>query len=112
VETPCVLIVDDYLAVAELMSELLRRAGYAVVIAATGAEGISAAAESSFCAAVIDLCLPDMSGIDVAAKIQNIPIAIVSGDAVGVPVPYASVILHKPLLPGELVAAINLLTAA
>jgi DNA-binding response OmpR family regulator len=94
------------------MSELLRRAGYAVVIAATGAEGISAAAQTLFCAVIIDLCLPDMFGIEVAAKIQNIPIAIVSGDAVGVSIPHATVILHKPLAPGELVAAINLLTAA
>ena len=106
-----ILLVEDHAEVREITSELLRRYGYEVIQAATGGDAIKLAKAHQVDAVVIDLGLPDMNGREVAASLKHLPIAILTGDPSDVVVPEAAVILQKPLLPGELVEALQTLVA-
>lgn len=78
-----VLVVDDDERVARQLRYLLEDEGYEVEVAATGESGLAALKESTFDVAILDVRLPDLSGIEVfeavraqAAAVQTI---IVSG---------------------------------
>ena len=62
---PKVLIVEDVLSLAETYSAFLRGVGLASVIAGTGEEALQAMADEVFDAVVLDVNLPDMTGLDV-----------------------------------------------
>jgi two-component system, OmpR family, response regulator RegX3 len=73
-----VLIVEDEAAIAEPLAEGLRREGFHVVRAATGAEAL-AAGEADV--VLLDLRLPDMDGLDVCRRIREhsaVPIIVVT----------------------------------
>jgi two-component system response regulator YesN len=74
-----VLLVDDDPATMDGTGRLLQMDGYDVAWAPTGREGIRAAEASPPDIALIDLRLPDISGIDVVEQIrkQNLQIACV-----------------------------------
>ena len=65
-----ILVVDDDPNLRKTLSDILRIKGYEVVAAGTGAEGIAAAARALVNVALIDLKLPDMSGIEVMERIK------------------------------------------
>ncbi len=66
-----VLIVDDDADFAVTTAELLRLAGHLVRIAADGAAALSAAAAEPPDVALIDLCLPDQHGCEVARRLTE-----------------------------------------
>lgn len=80
---PAILIVDDDLGTRETFGTALKLAGYAVKTASSGAEAVSYLSDSRFDAAVIDLRLPDLSGIDIARLLlkddRTCPFIVISG---------------------------------
>ena len=64
------LIIDDDPDLLAGMARILRRDGHKVITASTGTEGIRLAHEKRPDIAVIDMMLPDMTGINVCQKIQ------------------------------------------
>ncbi len=61
------LLVEDHAALSEVIAGGLRRAGFAVDVAASVAEAREAVALGDYALAILDLGLPDGSGIDLLA---------------------------------------------
>lgn len=110
-----ILVIDDDVAITELMSMLLRTHGFEVITTNFGAEGIRLAEEKSLDVVLLDLMMPDQDGWQVCKSIRvfsNIPILILS--AINDPSIVASVLdagaddfLVKPVPSGVLVAHIR-----
>jgi signal transduction histidine kinase len=66
-----ILNVDDNPAVLYAKTRVLRRGGYEIIEAATGAEAIEQVAAHQPHLVVLDVHLPDMSGLDVCARIKE-----------------------------------------
>jgi two-component system KDP operon response regulator KdpE len=78
---PSILVVDDELQIQKLLRITLELAGYVVREAHTGREGISEVARSRPDAVLLDLGLPDMSGIEVVRELREwskVPILILT----------------------------------
>jgi len=76
-----VLVIDDEPQIRRFISAGLELHGYAVRVAETGAAGLGAAARAQPDLIVLDLGLPDMSGIDVLKTIRswsNVPVIVLS----------------------------------
>ncbi len=67
---PRVLLVDDYPEAAEVWGVFLRAAGFVVDTAASGHEALTRALAHPPDAVVMDLNLPDRSGIEVARALR------------------------------------------
>jgi len=72
-ENPRVLVVDDEADLVELLSYNLRQAGYEPVGARNGLEALQAAARHKPHLIVLDLMMPEMSGIEVARRLRSDP---------------------------------------
>jgi two-component system response regulator HydG len=59
-----VLVVDDDKVVLKAASEILRRAGHTVVSIDDAVEGLAASKDPSFDVAVLDIKMPNLSGLD------------------------------------------------
>jgi two-component system KDP operon response regulator KdpE len=68
---PLVLVVDDEPHILRALQTGLRGAGYDVAAAATADEALAAAAMRPPDAVILDLVLPDGSGIDVARELRS-----------------------------------------
>jgi two-component system response regulator AtoC len=66
-----ILIVDDDRSTRELLSMHLEERGFGVVSAATGAEGFRLAEENPPAAIILDMRLPDASGIDLIPELKK-----------------------------------------
>ncbi|HYX77330.1 MAG TPA: response regulator, partial [Gaiellaceae bacterium] len=66
-----VLVVDDEPQILRALQTNLRGAGYDVTTAATAGEALSAAAMRPPDAVILDLVLPDGSGIEVARELRS-----------------------------------------
>lgn len=81
---PTVLVVEDYSDTRELLSTLLQTNGYNVVEAEDGIEGILKAGWLYPDLILMDLSLPEMDGVEAAArihaqaKLSRIPIFVIS----------------------------------
>jgi two-component system KDP operon response regulator KdpE len=76
-----VLVVDDEAPILRALAITLSARDYTVVTAATGAEGLSAAASEHPAVVILDLGLPDMDGVDVIRGIRGwsaVPIIVLS----------------------------------
>jgi putative nucleotidyltransferase with HDIG domain len=82
-ESPRVLLVDDDATMSGLLAEFLESSGYRTVRAGSGAEALARLAEGSVSAAVLDLGLPGMDGIELSRRIRltrpDLPIIILTG---------------------------------
>src|SRR5688572_9011944 len=65
-----VLLVDDEPDLARLVAFNLREAGFEVVTAATASEGLSAAQGDKPLVAILDVMLPDYSGIELLKRMR------------------------------------------
>jgi len=68
---PIILIIDDEAQIRRFLRVSLEAAGYRIVEAATGQDGVVQAAMSRPDVVILDLGLPDMSGNEVLAKIRE-----------------------------------------
>ncbi|HEV2493779.1 MAG TPA: sigma-54 dependent transcriptional regulator [Terriglobia bacterium] len=66
-----ILIVDDEQEVRESLEQLLKLEGYQPVAASTGNEGLKKAEESLFDLVLLDINLPDQSGLDVLKSLKR-----------------------------------------
>ena len=77
-----ILIIEDEHALASALAALARRMGRASVLCATGARGLDEAAAGSFALAVLDIGLPDMSGLAVLERLRilrpGLPVIIIT----------------------------------
>jgi DNA-binding NarL/FixJ family response regulator len=65
-----VLIIDDHLGTLETYATILGQAGFETATAATGRDGIELAISRPFDVILVDLQLPDVSGIDVVRELK------------------------------------------
>jgi two-component system OmpR family response regulator len=66
-----ILVVDDEAVLAEMVSMALRYEGWTIGTAADGASAVTAARELRPDAVVLDVMLPDMSGLEVLRKLRE-----------------------------------------
>jgi two-component system OmpR family response regulator len=66
-----ILVVDDEAVLAEMMSMALRYEGWDITTAGDGSTALAAARDARPDAVVLDVMLPDMSGLDVLGKLRD-----------------------------------------
>ena len=71
-ETILVLVVDDELMIRELYADLLKERGYQVLIAKSALEGIEQARCFPVDAILMDIMMPEMSGLDALRILREI----------------------------------------
>jgi DNA-binding response OmpR family regulator len=110
-----ILVVEDERSIASFIALYLRKAGFAVRTAGTGAAAIEEVTAEVPTLIVLDLMLPDIDGIDVCRRIRQtseVPILMLSArdedvdKIIGLEVG-ADDYLTKPFNPGELVARVK-----
>src|SRR5262249_37014601 len=67
-----ILVVDDEEIMREILETLLVREGYEVRVAATGAEGLELARAVPFDAAIVDIMMPGLNGIETLDELKRI----------------------------------------
>jgi CheY-like chemotaxis protein len=111
-----VLLVEDDDDNRELMGEVLESAGYRVLSAASGAEGLKTLAETSVDVVVTDIGMPGMGGLEMARAAKEIapsvPVVVVTGWAEREDIARArgrevDAVLVKPVDPEQLTNAVS-----
>ncbi len=80
-----ILVVDDNATIRELAEEYLTSAGYNVLMASDGEEALALARKEQPVLILLDLVMPEMTGLEVVREIRNdprlkeTPIVIMSG---------------------------------
>lgn len=110
-----ILIVEDEQAIAELEKDYLEMAGFEVLHAANGKEGVAMALSEQVQLIILDIMLPDMDGFEICKRVRqvkDVPILFVSakkeevdkvrGLGIG-----ADDYITKPFSPSELVARVK-----
>ena len=118
-----VLIVDDDVDVRKFVSKLVERAGYEVVEAKNGVEGMGTVREDKPDLIILDILMPKQSGIRMYRELKtdeplrDIPVIVLSAIApktffrsqevlaefAGQPVPEPEAYIEKPEEPEELI---------
>jgi two-component system KDP operon response regulator KdpE len=112
---PRILLVDDEIAIQRALAPLLRSRGYDVELAGSGADALSAFADTSPDLIVLDLGLPDLEGTEVCRRVRarsSVPIVVLSArggeaDKVQALDLGADDYVTKPFGPEELLARIR-----
>jgi len=68
-----ILAVDDSASVRQMVSFTLRGAGYEVVDAVDGKDGLSKAEKDKFDMIITDLNMPNVDGIQLIAEVRKLP---------------------------------------
>jgi len=81
-----ILVVDDDTALVDFVVSALREAGYAACAAYDGESALLAIETARPALVLLDLHLPGLSGVDVAAHLRrhnlaDVPVVLVTGDA-------------------------------
>lgn len=117
-----ILVIDDDSSVATSIRMMLEYEDYEVVVADNGLSGVEAAAAASFDAAIVDIFMPGMNGLQAIKAIRqcrpNLPIIAISGFTVRAePVPGTAALaaalelgadcsLHKPFRRRDILGAV------
>jgi two-component system phosphate regulon response regulator OmpR len=110
-----ILLVEDDPRLAEMLSEYLGQAGFAVTVASLGATALERLAGAHYDAVVLDLTLPDMDGLDICRQLRtkaDTPVLMLTarGDPIDRIVGLelgADDYLPKPFEPRELLARLR-----
>jgi DNA-binding NtrC family response regulator len=80
-----ILIIEDEHAIGTALSFLIRRMGHLPTLVASAAAGLAAVDQAPFAAVVLDIGLPDMSGLKVLEKLRHrgdaIPVLVITAHA-------------------------------
>ena len=106
-----IAVIDDDIHIGNMLEELLQREGYAVVRAYSGTEAVLLLERQRPDLVLLDLMLPGLSGEEVLAKIEGIPVMVVSAkvgveDKVSLLLGGAADYITKPFDSRELLARI------
>ncbi|EMR8944918.1 response regulator transcription factor [Yersinia enterocolitica] len=110
-----ILLVDDDVELGSMLREYLSGEGVTAELVLTGKEGIDGALSGNYTALILDIMLPDMSGIDVLRQVRKksrLPIIMLTakGDnidrVIGLEMG-ADDYMPKPCYPRELVARLR-----
>jgi CheY-like chemotaxis protein len=115
---PVVLVVDDESAIADTLTEILSRSGYAATAAYDGADALETALLTPPELLITDVVLPGMSGIELAITIKRIfpdcKILLFSGQAITSDLManaksqgHQFTLLNKPIPPRELLTRVK-----
>lgn len=114
-----VLLIEDTPRLAEAVAEILRKSGYGADVALIGADGLAMALTSAYDVILLDIMLPDMSGMDVLRELREacsaVPVILLTarqgvGDRVAGLDAGADDYLPKPFHASELLARIRAVT--
>jgi two-component system KDP operon response regulator KdpE len=114
---PEILIIDDEVQIRRLLRLTLESAGYRVRDAASGSLGLNEAAVARPDAIILDLSLPDLTGLEVLRRLREwseLPVLILSvrgeeADKIAALDAGADDYLTKPFGGGELLARVRVL---
>ena len=67
-----ILVIDDEEVMRDVLGSLLTEAGYQVTLARDGAEGLALARKGGFAAAIVDVMLPEMGGLEVLDELKKV----------------------------------------
>jgi DNA-binding response OmpR family regulator len=115
---PVVLVVDDESVIADTLTEILSRSGYAAITAYDGDEALEIALQTPPEMLITDVILPGMNGIELAVKIRRIfpdcKILLFSGQAATVDLLAGAKgaghhfnLISKPIHPKDLLARVS-----
>lgn len=115
---PVVLVVDDESAIADTLTEILSRSGYAAMPAYDGTDALETALLTPPELLITDVILPGMSGIELAITIKRIfpdcKILLFSGQAATSDLLASAknaghqfTLLNKPIHPRDLLARVQ-----
>jgi two-component system KDP operon response regulator KdpE len=110
-----ILVIEDEAQMQRLLRVVLENAGYAVLTASTGNDGIVKAASLTPNAVLLDLGLPDMDGLSVLKRVREwsqVPVLVLSvrsdeEDKVKALDGCANDYITKPFSSGELLARLR-----
>lgn len=106
-----ILVIDDDICIGNMLEELLSKEGYGVSRAYSGTEALYVLSESAPDLILLDLMLPGLDGEKLLARIENIPVIVVSAradvaDKVALLLHGAADYVTKPFDTSELLARI------
>lgn len=115
-----VLLLEDDAAVSQAISTVLTRNGHSVEAVGTAGEASALLSEDDYDLAIVDIGLPDRSGIEILQEIKQHdaarPVVVISGGGQTLPLEVtaslaeargADTVLVKPFDPDELMTAIQ-----
>jgi DNA-binding response OmpR family regulator len=121
-QAPLVLVVDDNPAITSSLGRLLAAHGYRTSICHLGADALRSAEDEAPVAALVDIHLPDISGLVLSQKLRERlgptrPIIVLSGDTSienirSLPHVGADYFMSKPLNCGHLVERLREMVGA
>ena len=108
-----ILIVDDDVHIGDMLAEVLKREGYAVLRAYSGTEALLVLKGNRPDLVLLDLMLPGLSGEEVLFRLSSLPVIVVSAKAdvdskVGLLTSGAVDYVTKPFDVRELLARIRI----
>jgi two-component system KDP operon response regulator KdpE len=112
-----VLVCDDDPQIVRALRVILREAGYEVIVSETGEEALDRAAVRPPQAAILDLMLPGIDGVEVCQRLRawsDVPILVLSAvdeeaEKIRALTLGADDYVTKPFAPGELLARLQAL---
>ena len=106
-----ILVVDDEEHIRNLISIILTSAGYDVVTAKDGEEGLRRFNESCFDLVVTDIIMPKYNGDEIARHIRNsgknIPVVGITGTSWDIDRSCFDIIIDKPFTLDEFIECIK-----
>lgn len=82
IDTMNILMIEDDAATATFVSDAFRQVGYAVTCVGDGEDGLAAALHGPYDAAVVDIMLPRLDGLEVIRRVRaagrKLPIIVLS----------------------------------
>ena len=106
-----IAVIDDDIHIGNMLEELLRREGYAILRAYSGTEAVLLLERQRPDLVLLDLMMPGLSGEEVLPHVSGVPVIVLSAkagveDKVNLLLSGAADYMTKPFHPRELLARI------
>jgi CheY-like chemotaxis protein len=113
-----ILVVEDNDDLRQLFGHALKSAGFAVCEASDGPQALRCIENAAPDVVILDIRLPTLDGISVREELdahphtRRIPVIVVTGEAVDLVRLRHTLVLRKPVMPRELIAAVRVALAS